>query len=129
MRLGLGSALIGVCLFATIPAQAASPDATGCEFEAVPSHRIEYCTRVIQSGLYSGAEAAWIYRNRGSAYLIERHYDQAIADYDQAIRLKPDYPGALVDRGQAHAGKRQYDRALADYDAAIRLKPDYPEAF
>jgi len=129
MRLGHGSVLIALCLFATVSAQAANPDVTGCESERVPSQQIEYCTRVIQSGLYSGVDAAWVYRNRASAHLIEQNYDQAIADYDKAIRLKPDYPGALVDRGQAYAGKRQYDRAVADYDAAIRLKPGYPEAF
>src|SRR5262249_33675757 len=99
MRLGFGSTLIGLCLFAMVPAQAATPEVTGCDSEPDPSQRIEDCTRALTSGHYDGVEAAWIYRNRGSAYLIEQRYDLAIADYDEAIRRKPDYPRALVDRG------------------------------
>src|SRR5262249_23381625 len=102
MRLGFGSALIGLCLFAMVPPQAATPEVTGCESEPVPSQRIEDCTRVLTSGHYDGVQAAWIYRNRGSAYLIGQRSDQAIADHDGAIRRKPDYPRALVDRGQAY---------------------------
>ena len=95
MRRGFGSALIGLCLFATIPATAATPEATGCESEPVPSHRIEYCTRVLQSGRYGGAEAAWLYRNRGSAYLIEGDVDgraaRVLTQGAECPSLSPDH--------------------------------------
>ena len=51
------------------------------------------------------------------------NYDQAIADYDAAINLKPGYPLALSNRGAAYSSMGQPDRAIADYDAAIRLDP------
>ncbi len=54
-----------------------------------------------------------------------REHDRAIRDYDQAIRLKPDYANAFNNRGNAYADKGEYDRAISDYDQAIRLKPDY----
>ena len=52
-------------------------------------------------------------------------YDRAIADYDRAIQLKPDYAEAYVNRGWAYNAKGDYDRAIADFDRAIQLKPDY----
>ena len=51
-------------------------------------------------------------------------YNGAIADYTQAIRLKPDDAGAYYNRGIAKAGLGQHFAAIADYDTAIRLKPD-----
>ena len=56
-------------------------------------------------------------------------YDAKIADYSEAIRLKPDYADAYYNRGLAYYHKGQYDRAIADYDEAIRLKPDYADAY
>jgi tetratricopeptide (TPR) repeat protein len=65
--------------------------------------------------------------DRGNTALaIKGDYQQAIADYSEAIRLKPDYPTAFNNRGNAYKNLKQYDKAIADYSEAIRLKPDYP---
>ena len=56
-------------------------------------------------------------------------YKGAIADYDSAIRLKPDYAGAYYNRGLAKGMLGQHFAAIADYDSAIRLKPDYANAY
>ena len=53
----------------------------------------------------------------------------AIADYDTAIRLKPDYAKAYNNRGLAKDNLGQHLAAIADYDTAIRLKPDLAEAY
>ncbi len=59
----------------------------------------------------------------GNAHYAKKDYDRAIADYDEAIQLKPQYAAALVWRGNAYVAKDQYDRAIADYDQAIQLNP------
>ena len=64
---------------------------------------------------------------RGNAYLNKGDDDRAIADYDTAISLAPDYAEAYGRRGDAHFNKRDYNRAIADYDAALRRDP-YDEA-
>jgi tetratricopeptide (TPR) repeat protein len=56
-------------------------------------------------------------------------FDPALADYDAAIRLRPDYAEAYVNRGVVHYDRGDYDLAIADNDAAIRLRPDFAEAF
>ena len=51
----------------------------------------------------------------------------AIADFDTAIRLKPDDPKAYYNRGFAKENLGHSDAASADYETAIRLKPNYDE--
>ena len=53
--------------------------------------------------------------------------DEALASYDKALALKPDYAEALNNRGNASDLKRP-EEALASYDKALALKPDYAEA-
>ena len=50
-------------------------------------------------------------------------YHEAIAAYDQAILLKPDFANAYSNRGVAKTQLGQYSAAVADYDMAIRLDP------
>ena len=55
--------------------------------------------------------------------------DQAIADFDEAIRLKPKFAEAVTKRCHTKDHLGQYDEAMVDHDEAIRLKPDYVEAY
>ena len=55
-------------------------------------------------------------------------YKGAIADFNSAIRLKPDLANAYNNRGNAKQMLGQHFAAIADYDSAIRLKPDYATA-
>jgi tetratricopeptide (TPR) repeat protein len=50
-------------------------------------------------------------------------FNQAIADYDEAIRLNPKDAAVYINRGNAWYAKQEYDQAFADYNEAIRLDP------
>ena len=56
-------------------------------------------------------------------------YKGAIADYDNAIRLKPDDAKAYNNRGIAKDDLGQHFTAIADYDNAIRINPDLATAY
>ena len=58
-----------------------------------------------------------------------KRLDEALASYDKAIALKPDYAEAYNNRGNALKDLKRLDEALASYDKAIALKPDYAEAY
>ncbi len=94
-----------------------------------PDIRIVACTRNIQSGRFSGRNLAVAFANRGHAYKSKGQWDRAIADYSEAIRLKPDDAQIFNNRGNAHYYNGQLDRAIEDYDEAVRLQPDLAEAF
>ncbi|MBC8050480.1 MAG: hypothetical protein H7X92_10110 [Chitinophagales bacterium] len=82
-----------------------------------------------------------VFNNRGIAYYEISDYHCAKLDFDEAIRLKPNFilafnnrgmtytaKGALAfeRRGNAYAAKRDIDRTLADFNEAIRLNPQSP---
>jgi tetratricopeptide (TPR) repeat protein len=91
---------------------------------------IEGCTAVIQSGRETPEKLATAFDNRGVAYKLKGQYDQALQDYEQAMRLNPNNANAYNNRGIIYRIKGEYDRAIADYDEAIWLKNgDFPAAY
>lgn len=54
--------------------------------------------------------------------------NEAVAHYDQAIRLAPDFFEALNNRGNALVDLKRLDEALASFDEALRLNPHYADA-
>ena len=126
------AALVVLVLVAWTPAAQAdfSQEIRMCEFGGNhPDIRIIACTRNINSGRFTGQNLAIAFTNRGLAYKRKGLLDRAIADYDEAIRLKPDLAETFSNRGTAYYYKGQIGRAIADYDEAIRLKPDFAQAF
>jgi tetratricopeptide (TPR) repeat protein len=59
---------------------------------------------------------------------LKRH-DEALAEYDQAIRIYPSDPNSRIGRGDVHRALGDLPRALADLDEAVRLGPNLPRAF
>ena len=64
----------------------------------------------------------------GAELLGEDKGEDAIAEFDEAIRLDPELATAYMARGSIHAGLGQYDRAVADYAEFIRLNPEHGNA-
>ena len=65
------------------------------------------------------------YYDRGLAKLELRQYKEAIEDFDEYIRLKPNDPGeAHYHRGVAKLEMRDNKGALVDLDEAISIEPD-----
>jgi len=70
-----------------------------------------------------------INNNRGLAYKNLGDYPQAIKDFDEAIRIKPEYAEAYYNRGLAHKALGNAGQAIADYSRAISIKPNMAEAY
>ena len=54
---------------------------------------------------------------------------KAIADYNQAILLNPNYAEAYYNRGVAYDDLGEYQKAITDYNQAIRLNPNDADAY
>jgi tetratricopeptide (TPR) repeat protein len=87
------------------------------------------CTTLIESGLETPQTLVIAYNNRGNAYIAKGKYDLAIKDYDESIKLNPNYFKTYNNRGVAYKKKGEYDRAIADFDASIKINPEYANAF
>jgi len=53
----------------------------------------------------------------------------AIADYNKAIEIKPDFADAYFNRGQKFFKLEKYTLAIFDYNKAIEMKPDFALAY
>src|SRR6185295_15979079 len=66
---------------------------------------------------------------RGSLYLEAKRFDEAIADFDQAIAIDRFAYVAYSNRGLARRLTGQLDSAIADQTEAILIAPDYAIAY
>jgi tetratricopeptide (TPR) repeat protein len=71
--------------------------------------------------------SAW--NSRGVALRRLGRYEEAIASYNRAISIKPNYPEVWNNRGISLDNLGRYEEAIASYDRAISIKPDYHEAW
>jgi tetratricopeptide (TPR) repeat protein len=52
---------------------------------------------------------------------------EAIAEFDQAVQIQPDLPGAYYNRGSAYLRIDRLPEARADLEQALRLQPGSPD--
>lgn len=57
------------------------------------------------------------------------HHARAIADYNAALTLRPNYPKALYNRALAHNRFENHTAALQDYTASLAGNPEFAEAY
>lgn len=73
--------------------------------------------------------AANVLNSRGLGHERNGHFAAAEADYQQAIRLNPEYANAYNNRGNMRFRDGDLKSAIADYTDAIRLDPCSCEAY
>ena len=61
----------------------------------------------------------------GNVLFGKGQIDEAIGQYQEAIRLEPDYAEAHYNLGNVFLGNGQTDEAISQYQEAIRSKPDF----
>jgi tetratricopeptide (TPR) repeat protein len=71
------------------------------------------CTNLINGGKISGAKLASVYTQRGFMQR-DREPDSAMSDLNAALKIQPDYAGALNDRAWIYMTRGEYDAALQD---------------
>jgi tetratricopeptide (TPR) repeat protein len=90
--------------------------------------QIHGCGALIESDGEPPRVLAVAYNNRGNAYLRQGEYARSIQEYNQAIKIIPNYAVALNNRGVALQKLGQSDRAIQDLDLAIKLNRNYANA-
>jgi TPR repeat protein len=90
---------------------------------------IAACDRLIASGNLEGDDLQVIYLSRGLKRAAKGDLEGAIADYDQAIRLRPGVAFAYQARSFSRRQKGDLDGAIADYEQSIKIDPKRPDDF
>ena len=93
-----------------------------------------------QCGIYANEGTLWLttiarnpnawlaHNNLGNTFLEKGQLDEAIAHYQKALQLKPDYANAYYNLGNALLRKGQLDEAITQYQEALQLNPDNAQA-
>lgn len=129
--------LLAAGLFTSIPATAAvtvigSGYAHSC-FVAAETHQsssadIALCTTALTEEGLNGRDRAATFVNRGILMMYKKDLDRAIADYEEAIRARPDLAEAWVNKGIALVYKTGREQEAIDaLTRGIDLKTSQPE--
>jgi tetratricopeptide (TPR) repeat protein len=69
-------------------------------------------------------QLAAVYQQRAYAAATNQQFQDAVNDYGEAIKLKPDDARIYEQRAAVEMKLNDNDKALADYSEAIKLKPN-----
>jgi tetratricopeptide (TPR) repeat protein len=120
-----------ICAFWLI-AQLATA-ATPLDFTDCGSHdldrQIARCSHIIEEPLFPAETLARAHHFRGLAHENKGEFAEALADYDEAIRLGPEVATVYFSRGKLYQETLDYDRSIADLNEAIRLDPKLTIAY
>lgn len=116
-------------LIAAAPLAAADPlDGHDC-FSSDNERRIKGCTELIEGAGLTGQMLGSVYAMRALGYSLKGLYDIAIRDYDEAIRLVPDFAVALNNRAWAYFRSGRPEAGRPDVDRSLQLQPTSPHAY
>jgi tetratricopeptide (TPR) repeat protein len=94
-----------------------------CADTANAEAAIAACTRLFENRGLGRNNRAIALGNRGAAYKVMGRYDEAIADFTEAIELDPDNPQYYCQRGDARLRTNANTDAIEDFTVAIRQSP------
>ena len=85
----------------------------------------KYWTELIED--FPNNPAVW--SNRGNIRVNENKLDEAIDDFNQSIKIAPQYSDPYLNRGIAYEGKKMWEDALADYNRVLEIDPQDAMAY
>ncbi|MGO8680684.1 MAG: tetratricopeptide repeat protein, partial [Limisphaerales bacterium] len=98
-----------------------------------------FCARA-QTAYWRNSELLWTHtlactsdnsvahNDLGNALLQKGSVDEAMAHYQKALQIDPDYVDACYNLGNALLQKGAVDEAIAHYQKALQINPDYAKA-
>jgi tetratricopeptide (TPR) repeat protein len=100
-----------------------SPNLSAAEINSIQEQLLN-----VQVPSQEASELDWLNYGSQISWLPDR-IDDAIAAYDRAIKLKPDFYQAYYGKGLALANQRKYEEAAANFEQAAKLSPDFYPAW
>lgn len=90
--------------------------------------RIRGCSVMIDTPGLPDDQRSLAFGMRALAYSLLGMFDKALADYDEALKIKPDFPLALNNRAWAYYKLGRPSDGVADIEKALQLSPGSPYA-
>lgn len=87
---------------------------------------LKLCTKAIESGTLTMGNLPATYVNRGIILMRMERFNDAIKDYERALKMAPDLAEAKVNMGAALIGLRRYASAIAILEEGLKNDPLSP---
>lgn len=113
---------------AGIPALAQTAEGNECYGED-NERRITACSDLINTPGISTETRSGAFAMRALSHSLKGAYDVAIRDYDQAIRLVPDFAVALNNRAWAYFKSGRPTMGITDVEKSLVLDPTSPHTY
>ncbi len=119
---------VAACLSATAPLVAQVLENHECYGED-NERRIKACSELIDTPGISLENQSAAFAMRALSHSLKGAYDTAIRDYDQAIRIVPDFAVALNNRAWAYFKSGRAAMGLTDVEKSLALDPSSPHTY
>lgn len=73
--------------------------------------------------------AATNHYQAGKTFGVQKKYEEAIAEFDAALKIAPNMIDATVDRASAYMQLKEFDKAIAGYNQALDFNPNILRAY
>jgi tetratricopeptide (TPR) repeat protein len=119
------AAVLALALAVTPAAALTDKDKSDCEQMTAPNLKLATCSRILSGAKLPVDLQVFAHHHRGVALLLQGKYDDAIVEFNTALRLDPTFAKSFNSRGNAWRAKGEVDFAIADFNEAIRLDPNF----
>jgi Tfp pilus assembly protein PilF len=107
----------------------------GADHPLYPVIELASRTRTLNMGMNNptpaetGDNQDWMrWNNVGIGFLDQQQYSDAIAAFEQVVKLRPDYVDGYVNVGLTYIEWEKYSSAQPALEKALQLRPDYARA-
>ncbi len=116
-------------VFVVASSRPAAADASADCYSNDNKRRISGCSELLEGPDLPDDQRALVYSLRALAYSVQGKYDLALPDYDEAIRIDPNFAVALNNRAWSYYKSGRAMDGLADVERALSLTPTSPHTF
>jgi tetratricopeptide (TPR) repeat protein len=85
-----------------------------------PPQAISACTKIIERG--AAKDRLIAFNQRGRAFLVRGWTDNALADFNEVLKLEPKFADGYNNRAVAYRLLGRFQESLADHDRAIAME-------
>lgn len=86
----------------------------------------ELCDMALETEPMNARDRAGTYVNRGVLRMRREEYGRAVADFNQAVKIRPELGEGYVNRGAAYIGQRRYAESLPEINRGLELGVEEP---
>lgn len=92
--------------------------------EALKKGRLDTAEKNFIGVLEAGGKLAFVYNNLGAVYQQQRQHNKALAQFQEAIRLEPNYAAPHILSGLSLMAFGRTSEAVKELETAVKLQPD-----